>query len=355
MATRILFVGGGSLGHITPSIAVLHALKHTNTKIEALFICSNRTDETSFLQAEGIAYVTMPSTRLGLAFPYNFVKSCVQSVRILQAFKADCIFSKGGYISVPMCLVAWCKQIPIVLHESDVVTGRANKVVSLLAKKICLGLRKPRNAKEIFTGNPIRNSVLAASNDSFAKLGIPNNRPVMYVSGGSQGSVAINTALYASLQHILTFCTVLHVTGRGKQETIQLPEDLKPYYKSWEFIQTELADCYNVATIAITRASANTITELAACKIPIVAVPLRHVGHDHQQKNAEYLEKIQAGICIQQTELEHFLQSELPKLLTNQENRTTFQKNLQALYAKDSANIIAEQVLQEIHVQADKK
>lgn len=355
MEQRVLFVGGGSLGHITPSIAVLQALRASGQPIKEKFVCSNRADEMSFLETEGIAYTTIPSAKLNFTFPITFTRACLQSAAIIRTFKPDCIFSKGGYISVPMCLVAWTKKIPIVLHESDTVTGRANKIVSLLAKKVCLGLRQSTNAKEVFTGNPIRDSVQVLSADSFAALGIKNDRLVLYISGGSQGSEAINSVIYACLPTLLETYTVLHVTGRGKQTPIQLPEHIKQYYKSWELVQTELADCYNVATIAITRASANTITELAACSVPIIAVPLRHVGHDHQQKNAEYIQQVNAGLCVQQTELANFIQVQLAQLLTDEVKMTMFQRNVHQFFKSDSANMIANQVLQKMNVQVRKK
>lgn len=357
MPKKILFVGGGSLGHVAPSVAVWQALQILEPEAQALFVCTNRPDETEFLHYNAVPHTSITIARIGVLFPIKFCQAIAQSCRIFWQFKPDVIFSKGGFVSVPLCFVGWLLGIPIVLHESDTVTGRANSLVSKWASVICQGLKtETPSGKYIFTGNPVRPSLLSKKiDDPHGILGIDPNRPTIYVSGGSQGSEAINNAIYTHLPALLTNYNVLHVTGRGKQKAVDVPIELLSYYKSWEFITVDQVACLAAANIAIIRSSATTISECAAFTIPIIAVPLRGLANDHQQKNAQYLVQVGAGICVQQEVLPQFLEAECSKLCTNTTKLAEMQLQLKGLFIPNSAKKIATIILAEITVQISKK
>jgi UDP-N-acetylglucosamine--N-acetylmuramyl-(pentapeptide) pyrophosphoryl-undecaprenol N-acetylglucosamine transferase len=229
---------------------------------------------------------------------------------ILRTVRPDIVFSKGGYVSVPVCLAARRRRIPIVLHESDAVSGYANRFVGLWADRVCLGFpsESTKDPRCTITGNPVRAAMTQGSREEGLRLtGFSGERPVLLVLGGSQGAHALNEAIAEHFHALAAQWDVIHITGRGKSRAgLEGPH-------SWnrEFVMGELPHLYAIADLALSRAGAGVVAELAANGIPAILVPLRGVGHDHQQRNA--LAAAATGGCrvLQQEDLPR----ELPALL----------------------------------------
>jgi len=342
--STVLFVGGGSIGHIAPAIAVLEALRERDRSSQAHFVCSERKEDQKFLKNTDVPFTTLKAPKIGPSLLWTFPSAMRQAKALLDEIKPRVIFSKGGYVSVPICLAAHQRRIPIVLHESDAVMGRANRLVSRWAKHICLGLPLSTDSLSTFhsTGNPIRAEIAHGNRAEGLKLtGLDGKRPILLVTGGSQGAQTINQIIAELLPEILKLCDVVHLTGKGKELNIK-----QNGYWSRPFVTDELPHLYALADIAVSRAGAGSIAELAANSIPTILVPLRGVGHDHQQLNAELIEKEHGCVLIQQKLLSQKLVPKIEQLISNKEGLRSLGKQLNKFHKKDAAANIAK-ILQE--------
>lgn len=320
----MLFVGGGSLGHIVPSIAVWEALQDERGNLHAYFVCSPSTLDTDFLEKHQLPFGTINAPRLGLSFLWKFWKAARQSKEIIKAVQPSVVFSKGGYVSVPICYAAKKAGIPIVLHESDAVVGRANKLIADLATKTCHGA-------------PVRKCVTEGSEKTGYELtGFNKDKPILLIIGGSQGARDVNQAVTDQLDTLLEEFQIIHITGHGKQTTAP-----KAGYYAVEFADAELPHLYAIATVAISRAGAGATAELAANGIPTVLVPLRGVGHDHQQKNAEALSQSSLFTVLQQSELSSKLTPTL-RAMSNINDQSASTKKPTKNAAQEIAKIVLE-------------
>lgn len=327
---RVLLVGGTSAGHLAPMVAVAEALETLEPDIVLSFVCSDRALDALFLRAEGRPFATLPVPR----GPFAFARALRASLRILQKEKPDVVFSKGSAVSVPLCYVARLKGIPVVLHESDAVMGRANRIISLIARQTLLGTH---------IGNPIRTRVTAGNRDEGLRIaGLEGKKPILLVMGGSQGAKAINDAVVANLDTLLRTVDVIHLAGAGKLSAVR-----KHGYYATEFGSDTLPHLYAATDLAVSRAGAGSIAELAACGIPAILVPIRGLANDHQAKNAEAAEKTGAVTLLPQERLD-----ELPRLIVDIVGDPIKQQTMRdaCRYAArpEAARLIAETVLSSV-------
>jgi UDP-N-acetylglucosamine--N-acetylmuramyl-(pentapeptide) pyrophosphoryl-undecaprenol N-acetylglucosamine transferase len=324
---RVLFVGGGSVGHIAPAVAVAQELRRQCEDIGIHFVCSEKHEDQEFLKKEQYEFTAIGAPRMGFGFGFGFVKAWIQSKKILKKFKPDVVFSKGGYVSVIPCLSAYIQGVPIILHESDAVLGRANWIISKIAKHICFGFpisyklpnyakaTKGTQATSCYTGNPIRTEVTQGSREEGLRItGFTGSKPVLLVIGGSQGSVTLNETIWNKLEEILEIVNVVHITGIGKTHRSPLTAHRSKYWYT-EFANEELSHIYAIADIAISRAGASVIAELHANSIPTILVPLRGVGHDHQYKNALLMKEKDGFWHIEEEELHQNLLQTIQQIL----------------------------------------
>ncbi len=334
----IAFAGGGSAGHIAPSIAVAKAIKEDRPDIDIHFICSTKPEDKAFIEKEGFNCSQIEAPRLSPTFPWKFFKAVKQAKKILNEIKPDVLFSKGGYVSVPVALAAKGMSIPIVMHESDAVGGKANQLVAKWADVVCQGMNNEKlRMNNVFTGNPIRESVIQGKADKGFKIAgfEGRNKPILLIYGGSQGSQAFNEFVKKNIDELLELVDVIHITGKGKSGA-----DPHEGYYSTEFVNEELPHFYAAADLCISRAGANAITELAANNIPTILIPLRGVGHDHQQKNAELASPSDLFTVVQQSEMENKLLVTINNVLTCDVRRATCD-----IYNPEAARQIADILL----------
>lgn len=315
---RALFVSGGSGGHLTPLVAVERALKEIDPKAKSHFLCSAKPADAVYLKHEKAAFTTAPIPRKSVMLPITWMRNARIARRVLREFKPDVIFSKGGAVSVPLCKIAHRKGIPIVIHESDSVMGKANKMIAPLATAICVGFppsdeQRNLGSEPIVTGNPIRKVMTKGSRKRGLDLAhLTGKHPVLLVLGGSQGAESLNEAIKLHVKELLPFCDIVHLTGPGKSGAKR-----QAGYWSKEFVYDELADLYAIADLALCRAGAGTISECAANSIPMILVPIRGLANDHQYENAVRAESKGAAIILEQIHLEHDLPSVIRSLLQN--------------------------------------
>jgi UDP-N-acetylglucosamine--N-acetylmuramyl-(pentapeptide) pyrophosphoryl-undecaprenol N-acetylglucosamine transferase len=340
---RLLYVSGGSGGHLAPLVAVERAVHTLDAKAESLFVCSETEDDAAFLKKADVRFQALPLPRHPLRHPLLLLQSFRTARAIIDTFEPDAIFSKGGIVSIPLCFVAHRKKIPIILHESDAVMGRANRLIARWATHICLGFPigrrgTPAGRPYIVTGNPVRPDVTHGSRaEGLSITKLSGTRPILLVIGGSQGAQALNDAIEKNIDALLSQVDIIHLTGRGKKTTIQ-----RDGYWQAEFVHAELPHLYAAADIAVSRAGAGAIAELAANNIATILVPIEGLANNHQFLNAITAQENGGCILLLQGHLTPGLTEVIGDLLKNPEQREKISQTMRALSKPDAAGHIAQ-------------
>lgn len=328
------------MGHIAPSIAVAQALKAAHPDARIHFAVGMRPEETAFVTAHGFSSTPFAAPRLGWKLPWTFLSAVRCAHALLDVLQPDVLFHKGGYVGVPLCYAAHRRKIPIVLHESDAVSGWANWLVAKWASAVCLGFPGSLKGRQtVVTGTPVRQDLLFGSRQKgLVMTGLSRMRPVLLVVGGSQGALALNRAVARSLPELLTFCDVIHLTGKGKETVIGNP----PGYWQCPFAGEEYPHLFAAADLALCRAGATTLTELATMGLPAILVPLEGVAHNHQRRNAEVAVDSGGCILLEQNRLAAALVPTVRHLIEATETRRAMASAIRALAHPDAARQIAD-------------
>lgn len=278
---KIVLTGGGTAGHVTPNIALLPALRRAGYEIS--YMGSYDGIEKKLIADFDIPYTGISTGKLrryldikNLTDPFRVLKGFAEARKYLKEYRPDVVFSKGGFVSVPVVRAAAALGIPCIIHESDMTPGLANKLCFPVAKKICCNFPETMQmlpeGKAVLTGSPIRAEL--AQGNKIAGLdmcGFTANKPVIMVIGGSLGAANVNKAVRDALPRLLEDFQVVHLCGKDKIDNLLLAT---PGYKQFEYIKAELKDLFAMADIVISRAGANSICELLALKKPNLLIPL---------------------------------------------------------------------------------
>ena len=296
---KIVLTGGGTAGHVTPNLALLPSLKERGYEI--LYIGSYNGIERKLIENAGIEYSGISSGKLRRYFdlknfsdPFRVLKGCAEARRLIKKYRPDVVFSKGGFVSVPVVLAAKHYKIPTIIHESDMTPGLANKICIPSAAKVCCNFPETLaylpNDKAVLTGSPIRQELLEGDRITGLNYsGLSASRPIILVIGGSLGSVAVNRAVRAVLPKILETYQVIHICGKGN-----LDEHLigRNGYVQYEYVDAPLRHLFAAADLIISRAGANSICEILALKKPNILIPLSaSASRGDQILNARSFEK----------------------------------------------------------------
>ncbi len=308
---RIVLTGGGTAGHVTPNMALIPKLKEEGYDIH--YIGSYEGIEQKLIEEIGIPYHGISSGKLRRYFdvknftdPFRVIKGCHEANMLLKALKPDVVFSKGGFVSVPVVLAAKKRHIPCIIHESDMTPGLANKIAIPSATKVCCNfpetIKHLPDGKAVLTGSPIREELFMGNKEEALKsLGFDKNKPTLMVIGGSLGSVAINNAVRNNVDELLKTFQIIHCCGKN-----HLDESLngKEGYKQFEYVKKELASYLDLADVVISRAGANAICELLALRKPNLLIPLSaQASRGDQILNAASFEKSGYSVVIQEENL----------------------------------------------------
>lgn len=278
---KIVLTGGGTAGHVTPNIALLPALKALSYEIE--YIGSYQGMEKDLIEAMEIPYHGISSGKLrryldikNLSDPFKVVKGFGQAFRLLGKIKPNIVFSKGGFVSVPVVLAAKMRKIPVIIHESDITPGLANKISIPAARKVCCNfpetLKYLPSEKAVLTGSPIRQELLQGNpEDARSYCHFTSSKPVLLIIGGSSGSKAINDAVRALLPKLLDDYQIIHLCGKGNLDNALINTK---GYAQFEYISQQLKDMFALSDMVISRAGANAICELLALHKPNILIPL---------------------------------------------------------------------------------
>lgn len=279
----IVFTGGGTAGHVMPNLALAPRLRERGW--HAHYIGSASGPERHLAEGAGISFHAVATGKLRRYFswrnftdPVRVFAGAFQAFAVLSRLKPDLVFSKGGFVAVPVVYAARLHGIPVVLHESDFTPGLANRLCLPLCRRVCVSfpetlehLPASSRAKGALTGSPIRPELFAGRRDAgLAYLGFTPDKPVLLVTGGSLGAKAVNEALRANLDWILGLYNVVHLCGKGWLA----PQADQPGYRQFEFVGAELPDVMAAADLVISRAGANSLFELLALRKPMLLIPL---------------------------------------------------------------------------------
>lgn len=308
---KIVLTGGGTAGHVTPNIALLPALQEAGYEIT--YMGSYDGIEKKLIGDFDIPYVGISTGKLrryldprNFTDPFRVARGFLQAKRFLKEYRPDVLFSKGGFVSVPVVRAAASLHIPCIIHESDMTPGLANKLCISAAKKVCCNFPEtmkllPEN-KAVLTGSPIR-AELSRGNKlaGFDMCGFSANTPVIMVIGGSLGAANVNKAVRDALPKLLEDFQVVHLCGKDKLDNLLLNT---PGYKQFEYIKAELKDLFAMADVVISRAGANAICELLALKKPNILIPLPAASSRGDQiLNAQSFESQGFSIVINEDDL----------------------------------------------------
>lgn len=343
---RIILTGGGTAGHVTPNIALLPRLKELGYDIQ--YIGSYTGIEKELIEPFGIPYHGISSGKLRRYFsvqnftdPFRVLKGFREAHKLIRQLKPDVIFSKGGFVSVPVVLAGKRCKVPVIIHESDMTPGLANKIAIPSAAKVCCNfpetLKSLPEGKAVLTGSPIRQELLSGNKIAAMDMcHFTSDKPVILVIGGSLGAVAVNNAVREALPELLKDFQIIHLCGKGKMD-----ESLKDVegYCQFEYIKNELRNLFALADIVISRAGANAICELLALHKPNLLIPLSaNASRGDQILNARSFERQGFSLVLEEEQLTK--ETLLAAVKNLYENRSTFINSMKNSGQQDSIGTI---------------
>ena len=343
---RIILTGGGTAGHVTPNIALIPRLRELGYDIQ--YIGSYAGIEKELIEPFGIPYHGISSGKLRRYFsvqnftdPFRVIKGFGEARKLIKELKPDVIFSKGGFVSVPVVLAGKKSKVPVIIHESDMTPGLANKIAIPSASKVCCNFPETLDClpegKAVLTGSPIRQELLSGNKIAAMDMcGFTAEKPVILVIGGSLGSVIVNNAVREALPELLNKFQVIHLCGKGK--TDESLNGTKGYCQ-FEYIKDELRDIFALADIVISRAGANAICELLALRKPNLLIPLSaKASRGDQILNARSFERQGFSMVIEEENLSK--ESLLQAVQNLYDNRSTFMDAMRNSRQQDSIDTI---------------
>lgn len=311
MRKKIVLTGGGTAGHVTPNIALIPALKELGYDI--YYIGSYDGIEKKLIADYDIPYTGIATGKLRRYFdvknftdPFRVIKGFREAKHTLRKINPDVVFSKGGFVSVPVVRAARVLKIPVICHESDMTPGLANKLSIPSATKVCCNFPETVSDlpadKAVLTGTPIRAGLLSGDREkALAFTGLPDDKPHLMIIGGSLGAQAVNEAVRAALPELLPHFRIMHLCGKGKMDaSLEGTEG----YVQYEYIKEELPDLFALADVVISRAGANAICELLALKKPNLLIPLsKNASRGDQILNARSFENQGFSVVLEEEEV----------------------------------------------------
>jgi UDP-N-acetylglucosamine--N-acetylmuramyl-(pentapeptide) pyrophosphoryl-undecaprenol N-acetylglucosamine transferase len=339
---HIVLTGGGTAGHVTPNIALIPGLRELGYEIS--YIGSYDGIEKKLIEEMGIPYYGISSGKLRRYFdwknfsdPFRVLKGFSEAQKLLKQLKPDVIFSKGGFVTVPVVVAAGRLKIPAIIHESDMTPGLANKLCIPSATKVCCNFPETVNAlpadKAVLTGTPIRQELMSGDKEAArAFCGFTSDKPVLMVIGGSLGAASVNDNVRKILPELLKDFQIIHLCGKGKMD-----ESLKDTtgYVQYEYIKEELPDLFALADIVISRAGANAICELNALHKPNLLIPLSaKASRGDQILNARSFERQGFSMVMEEEEITEA--SLLQAIHTLYENRQSYHDTMATSEGSDS-------------------
>jgi len=364
---RILLVGGGTAGHLIPISAVISEIKkitqEKNLEKPEFLLISDSNQFKEYLIGAEIPCKFIKAAKLRRYWSLkNFIDffkipiSIVQSLWHVFWYMPDVVFSKGGYVALPVVFVSWLYRIPVIIHESDIEPGVSNRISLRFVQKIAVSFKETQkyfpSDKVVLTGNPIRETILKGDKNRAQEIFKLNpEKQTVFIIGGSQGARRLNEILFEILPEILGKCQVIHQCGiknyneaKKRIERMNLPQISD--YHLFPFLKESMKDAYAAADVIVSRAGANALAEIMALGKPSILIPLPNAAQDHQTKNAFYFSQRGAAILMEEPNLQvHILKGKILGLLDDNLWRMRISRVALSLARPDAARKVAEEVL----------
>lgn len=336
---KIVFTGGGTLGHVMPNLYLMEDLLN----FEFFYIGGNGIEKE---KVKGkIKYYEIPTTKLhrgkffeNFKIPFVLISAIKKSKKILKEIKPDLIFSKGGYVSLPVCLAARSLRIPIIAHESDYSFGLANRIILKLCNCMCVNFKNLEkvNKKVVYTG-PIFSRDFESKTKNKTGLNLKENLPTILIVGGSLGSRIINESLFPILKDLIKKFNIIHITGKGNLKVKSFEN-----YNAFE-MRNDMVNLYNLADFVIGRSGAGVTAECMFKRLPMLLIPLENKqSRGDQLQNAQFYVDLGVAEVLREKDLNE--KNLFKKIESFYLNLDKFKQN----YAKISPKNGKERVLAEI-------
>lgn len=364
----IILAGGGTGGHAGPVLAVYKELKKHDDSLDIFVVGVGSEEEKKFFDA----IPTYKVVRSGKIHRYltlknilevlNFIIGFFQAVFLIMKTQPKVVFSKGGYASLPIVFAAKLFKVPYFIHESDIRMGKVNQIMSKGAKKVFVlypvDFYTEIKKTNLIQSGPLLREGFAKEKESSKKLfGFDNDKPIIFVTGGSQGSLSLSQNFIGAAKELLRHYNIIHQAGKHSIEIAkkfydQLDPEMQKSYYAVSFLEIVdgkdmMLEAINVSDLIVTRAG-STIVELAIKKKPMILVPWKHAAQDHQTANADYFVKNDSAVVISDDEItSDKLLNEINELFSNDQKLERLAKNAGKLFPNNGTELIAETILKE--------
>jgi len=357
-------------------LAVVNELEKYDHSIEILYIGSKEGLESKIVPQTGIDYRAISCGKfrryhqnnlLNIFDPttlfknskdlINYRKGVIEAKKIIEEFDPEVVFTKGGYVSLPVGKAAISLGYPLAIHESDSVIGLSNRLLAKKADKICVAYPIENYKKEhlenlIYTGNPIREDIYGGDKErGVEEFKLEKDLPTIMIIGGSQGALIINQIISDSLTDLLKKYQLIHVAGERDYDWLtyksqQLDKSLTKNYHLFNFLSSSLKDAYAASDLVISRAGNNVIAELAALSKPTILIPLSTSANDHQSVNAQILSQSGAAVLMLQEHLSpQKLSRQIDILFERPDELESMAKSIEKFAKKDAAEVVAKEII----------
>lgn len=356
---KIVFTGGGTLGSVSPLIAVAEQLKTYDERFKFLWIGTKTGPERTLVKSYNIPFASIPSGKLRRYLSFKnitdigrVILGCFAAAILLIKFRPRLIIGAGSFIQVPVIYAAKivCRKSIIIIHQQDIKKGLANHLCCRFADLITISTensyRDFPNSKTILTGNPFnKNRFAFDAGKSFKMLRLDVNLPVVLVIGGGTGAHSLNELIAGCTPHLIKYCQIIHITGKGKTVNNTFPAR----YHQYEFLTHEIGAAYTVSDVIVSRAGFATLTELSYLAKPCILIPIKDT---HQEDNAQFFKDKDAAVVLSGDKLKsQDLCKEILSLLNDRERRLMLSLNISKIMPKDST----ERFMREIGKLIDQK
>lgn len=349
----ILLTGGGTLGPVTPLLAVVEAWRRREGDATFAWIGTHHGPERLLVERAKIPFTALAAPKLDRTRPWKlpfvplfFSISLLRSILLLRAMKPRAVISAGAYVSVPIAWAAWVMRIPVYIHQLDVDPGMANRLMAWCAKRITVTWPQSAAAfpaKKTLVVGAMTRSVMRLGEASLAKdrYGFPAHKPLILVIGGGTGAASMNESIRTLVPELTKHASVVHLTGRGKMPA-NLPNH--EHYVALEFLDEGLADVYAGADLVIARAGMGTIAELAVLGKASILLP---IPHSHQESNAQAVAEKEAAEVLVGPTPQVLLQA-IMKLLKDEERRQLLYGNIRGLWPLNADERLVHEIISDI-------
>lgn len=347
---KLVFTGGGTAGHVIPNLVIIDKIRELTSHAQISYIGSHHGVEKNLVEQAGIKYHAIQVGKLRRYLDWRNAVDAVrvpigitQSIYRLLRIKPDVVFSKGGFVSVPVAIAAAMLRIPLIIHESDVSPGLATRLTARFAKKICLSFPTTHPGHKIqITGNPVRPAGDAQKGKDFLKFN--NDKPILLIAGGSSGAMFFNLLAERSVAELSGKINVVWLCGGGKKPK-EIPD--APNLRVFEYLDAEYLDVLAASDLVVSRGGSNAIFEIAAAGKPSIIIPIpAEASRGDQIENARFFEQSGATMIMPQEKAKpHDFKKLVIWMISDQARRENIAREAKKLAPSNAAERIARIIL----------